>query len=171
LTDLGEVAGGSGASLTLGTLTYSLGPDTTKLFSGDYTPLIPGNEFAISGVENLDIQSSSGVFSLGFDFFEPTTPASTFSATLFNNSTNLGSVTFSVPIDVLSFVGIWGDSEFNRVEIRETVGSGANQLFGQFYTGTSAPLVATPVPPALVLFGSALAGLAALRKKKRSSES
>ena len=32
-------------------------------------------------------------------------------------------------------MGVWSDSFFNRIEIRETIGGNGNEFFGQFYQG------------------------------------
>ena len=41
---------------------------------------------------------------------------------------------------MVSFVGVWSDTAFNRVEIRETVGGLDDDYFGEFFSG------ATPIP-------------------------
>ncbi len=68
-----------GVSHTIGDVTFSVGPTATELFIGtlghpsvtDWTMFLPGNDIAISGVENLNVALASEIFSFGFDFVEP----------------------------------------------------------------------------------------------------
>ena len=179
LPDLGLIPGGSGASQTAGSVTFSIAPPSSALFIGtaglsgiinnDWTLRLPGPDIAISDVENLNVDLVSPVFSLGFDFVEPEYDPqyapfvdSTFTVTLKNNGVTVDSFTFNAwPHDTAVFVGVWGDTAFNRVEIRETIGGIDDEYYGQFYTGT-API---PEPTTLLLLGSGLFGLAGLRKK------
>jgi hypothetical protein len=129
----------------------------------DWTPLLPGHDIAIDDTEMLDVSFSSA-FSLGFDFAEPSGGIdSTFSITLLNGVSPVGSFTFDAPDDVGAFVGVWSDASFNRAQIRETVGGSDDEFFGHFYTGT-APL---PEPSifALGIFG-AITALGFSRRRK-----
>jgi hypothetical protein len=129
----------------------------------DWTPLLPGHDIAIDDTEMLDV-SFSPAFSLGFDFAEPSGGIdSTFSITLLNGVSPVGSFTFDAPDDVGAFVGVWSDASFNRAQIRETVGGSDDEFFGHFYTGT-APL---PEPSifALGIFG-AITALGFSRRRK-----
>lgn len=70
--------------------------------------------------------------------------------------TSLGKVrlfNFNAPNNTASFVGVWSDIAFNKVQIRETSGGIDNEYFGRFYTVQ----VAAPVPePAKYLAGAML---------------
>jgi hypothetical protein len=144
----------------------------------DWTTLLAGNEIAINGVENLDVAFNAPVYSAGFDFAEPAGSTSspwaidvgglymdsTFTVTLKNNTTTVGAFIFNAPDEVASFVGVWSDVAFNRMEIRETTGDTEDEYFGQFYTGGVAMPVPEPETYALMLAGLGLVGFAARRR-------
>ena len=177
---------------TLGNLTFTLGPGATQLFfgtaggipgvPGDWSSLIPGNDIAISGVENLNIDLAETMVALGFQFHEPginnsrgtdgcfvaPTPCtdSTFQVSLFDGATPVGATTFNAPDDVLSFFGVLTDGSmaFNRVEILELNDTIDDEFFGQFYT-SRLPSVDAPEPTTLLLMGLGLAGLGFARRR------
>ena len=66
-----------GGSTTVNGVTFTMGPAATQLYigtgvaGGDWTPLIGGNDIALSSPEDLDVDFGSSVFSAGFDFVEP----------------------------------------------------------------------------------------------------
>jgi hypothetical protein len=178
LLNLGAVPPASG---TVGTVTFSsVAPSGTLyigpagLVPGDdwYGPLI-GNDIAISGSENLDAVFAGPVYSFGFVFAEPnsTMPSwggspvdSTFTVTLRNGATFVDSFIFNAPDDLVSFVGAWSDTAFDRVEIRETTGGIDDEYFGEFFTGTTP----VPVPAAVWLLGSALVGLIGISRRRNA---
>lgn len=162
-----------GPALTVGELTFS-SPTGRLLHFTEWTPLIDGYELAIEDVENLDIDAASPIYSLGFDFVERIyhrpyglpineTDDSEFEVTLYSGGTFVDSFSYNAPNDVLAFVGVWSDSAFDGVEIRETFGGIGDEYFGQFYTGT----VPIPEPSTLLLLGSASLFGAAFRKRFR----
>jgi hypothetical protein len=169
LPDLGLV----GSTYTLGTVTFSAAPPATVLFIGasgtraapDWTNVSPGNDIAISGVENLNVDFSTPVSSAGFDFVEPSDECyapcfdSNFNVTLKNGGVVLDSFTFNAPDDVLAFVGVSSSTVFDRMEIVDTTGTIDDEFFGEFYS-------AVPLPAAVWLFGSGLIGLFGLAKRK-----
>jgi hypothetical protein len=115
-----------------------------ELFPGrNWTNLLPGNDLAVNGVENLNIDLPSFTNVFGFDFAEPTYNVgdrfidSTFEMTLFNTGAAIGTFQFAPPNNVASFVGVTSDRTFNRVEIREIVGGAEDEFYGRFYTGNS----------------------------------
>lgn len=175
LPNLGLIPSGS---QVVGAVTFSIAPPSSALFigasgrpdviGGDWTSINPGNDIAISDVENLNVDLASPVYALGFDFVEPTDFTcyagcydSTFAVTLKNGIAEVGSFTFNAPDSTLAFVGVWTDTLFNRVEIRDTTSTIDDEFFGEFYTGTTP----VPEPATLLLLGSGLAGLAVLRKR------
>ena len=158
LPNLGKIVGDAAASQTVGTVTFTITPPSSELYVGaagvnpvpglDWTAINPGPDIAISDIENLNADLSSPVFSLGFDFVEPTTGFgcnnttcvdSTFSVTLKNCPTTVDSFQFNAPNDVLAFVGVQSDTAFDRVEIREITGNNDDEYFGEFYTSESLP--------------------------------
>ena len=175
LPNLGLIPGGSAARQTVGDLTFSIEilPSSNELFIGSagepalggqpWTSRLPGNHIAISGLENLNVDIASPVFSFGFDFVEPENDPfihapfidSTFGVILLNEGLSVASFTFNAPDDTAAFIGVWTSSPFQRVEIREIVGGAENEFFGQFYTG----ITPVPEPGTLILLGSGLAGL------------
>ncbi len=137
-----------GQSQTVGNLTYSttsqnliMGTAGTALDPEPWTTRLPGNQIAISGIENLDVDLSIPTYAIGFDFVEPENDPnvngdfvdSTFTVTLLRGSTFIDSFTFNAPNDVAAFAGYWADGAFDRIEIRETIGGNENEFFGQFY--------------------------------------
>ena len=158
LPSLGDVNG----SVTLGSVTISLGPFATRLLvggvgwvsGGDWTALNPGNDIAVSEVESINVDFASQVFSAGFDFVEPNDSTcratcfdSTFDVTLKNAGAIVDSFSFNAPDNVLAFIGVWSDMSFDRMEIVDATATIDNEYYGQFYSGTS-PLP-VPVPAAI----------------------
>jgi hypothetical protein len=172
-----------GTGFTLGDLTFS-SVDGYTMWVKDLTSHLDGNEFAISGLENLnaDINLSGEVHAFGFEFVEPhydpylysltsnsSTPGyftdSTFTVTLLSGAASVHSFTFNAPNDQAAFVGVWtsADLGFDRVEIRESVGGIYNEFFGDFYVGTQ------PVPlPGAVLLGMLGLSVAGVKLRKRA---
>lgn len=129
------------------------------------TDRLAGPDLAISGTEDFDGNVTLGAdrYAFGFGIFESTNPAlagcnapcvqSTFSIRLFNNGSPLASPFLLSPADdVALFWGIQTDFAFDSVEIRETAGGIDNEIFGTFYTGTTA----VPEPGTLLLLGLGL---------------
>jgi hypothetical protein len=165
------------APLTVGAYTISLGPGASNLIVGSiqeafhpapWTSRIAGNQIALSGVEDLNVQFSSSVFAFGFEMVEPENDPnvfapfvdSLFTVSLFSANTNVGSFTVSPPNDAAVFVGVWSDIAFDRIEIRETVGASENEFFGQLYSG-SVPL---PEPGATLLLLASVGGFLVWRR-------
>jgi hypothetical protein len=156
LPNLGKIPGGPDGTATVGRITFSIAPpsanfsigagDNPNVRNGDFTLLTPGHDIGLGGVENLNIAVDGPVFALGFDFVEPgrpdcyTTPCSdsTFTVTLKDGEATVGTFTFNAPNDVLAFVGVWSDTPFRRVEIRDTTATIDNEYFGEVFTGTRA---------------------------------
>lgn len=145
----------------------------------DWTTRYAGNELAINYSEHLNVSFNAPVYSAGFDFIEPgaldaQSPYandalylyvdSVFTVTLKNDNATVGSFTFNAPDNVASFIGVWSDSAFNRMEIRETTGGVEDEYFGQFYAGNSALPVPEPETYAMLLAGLVLLGFAARRR-------
>lgn len=118
--------------------------------TGDWTIFNPGNDMAISGIENLDAEfvGAAPVYAAGFDFVEPTRNKdcfatcfeSTFEITVYSGATSLGTFSWQPPNDTLAFWGVWTDVPITKLSVREVVGNIDDEFFGEFYTST------TPVP-------------------------
>lgn len=168
-------------SITLGSVTIQ----APRFGISDWDPNLPGAEIAISAGagsagggfwnEGIDVFFAAPVFSAGFDFLEPDYDDtnvglgcntdcvdSTFEITLLSGATELATFTFLPTDGVASFFGVWSDTAFDGLRIRETIGTNDNEYYGRFYTG-SAALV--PVPGAVWLFGSALVGMLGFRRR------
>lgn len=181
---------------TLGNLTFNLGPEATALFfgtsgqsppaPGDWSSLIPGNDIAVSGVENLNIDLAVRMVAFGFQIHEPAAnnqrvtdgcfvapdpcTDSTFQVSLFDGATLLGAPTFNAPDDVLSFFGVFTDASmaFNRIEILETNNTIDDEFFGQFYT-RRLPTANAPEPSTLALLSFGIFGVAYARRRRLQS--
>jgi hypothetical protein len=145
----------------------------------DVSGRLPGSELSVSfgaegaAKEDLNLLPAGPVFSLGFDFVEPQFDPqvnapfvdSTFTVTVRAGATSLFSFTFNAPNDAASFVGVWGDQPFDRVEIRETTGDDENEFYGRVYTGSAS--AAVPEPTACVLLSTGLIALLGARRAAR----
>lgn len=134
---------GSQASIVSGDLTVTLGPSATGLSFNVQSSLLPGNELAVSGVENINVDlAGPPVFSLGFQFIDPTDgPNSSFDVSLISGGMGgvvVDTFNFEAPKDVAHFVGFVSDTAFDRIEVREVGGNGQNELYGLFFTGLAA---------------------------------
>lgn len=126
-------------------------PSSINLELFEWSPRLTGPELAINDVENLNVDLTGPAYSFGFDFVEPERDPvfapffdSKFVMTLKNGGATVAAIPFEAPNDVLWFIGVWSDTPFTRVEIREVVGNTDNEYFGRFYTGgTPAPASAT----------------------------
>jgi hypothetical protein len=137
-----------GQSQTVDTLTYStpssqmfMGTLGTPVAPDPWTVRIPGNQIALSGTEDLNVDLVHPTYAIGFDFVEPENDPnvnadfvdSTFTVTLYSGAVMVDSFSFNAPNDAAAFVGYWADSAFDRIEIRETTGATENEFYGQFY--------------------------------------
>lgn len=181
----------SSSSAVVGSLSFTSATSGTTTHFLDWTSIISGNELAFGGVENFNIDISGGAYSLGFDAYEPTSSThhyngcnvspcvdSTFAFALYSGSTLLDQFSFNLLDNALDFVGVHSDVMFNRVEIREIIGTNDNEFFGNFLIGqaalstsgssnTSQP-VSAPATMGLLLLG--VAGLAFWGKKSKSAD-
>jgi len=171
---------GSTVEFSIGSLNFkNAGGGSTLNASLNWsTKISEAFDLAINGPENFDVDSTTPLYSFGFDFHEPTAPRppafpdtcnlptcvdSTFQLRLLSGMTTVALYEFTRPKDSLEFVGIWTSDPFDRIEIRETVGTADNEFFGNFTIGTTP----APEPVSLALFGIGLTGLALARRKRR----
>jgi hypothetical protein len=175
LPNLGKV-GNVGSPKTQGSVTFTAVAPSIDLWFGqgggvDWTPLIPGNEIAIGERENLDARFTAPVFAAGFDFAEPTCASgcapSTFTITL-RDSANavVGAFSFAPKQDVEQFFGVWSNTAFSLMQIRETLPpDSSNEYFGQFYSSNSP----VPEPSVMAMICAAGLGIAGLLRRRGSS--
>ncbi len=170
------ITGGSLASLTVGSVTFSQVAANSLNFTIDWTTRIAGNQFAINGLEDLDVDFGGDVFSFGFDFVEPENDPfvnapfvdSTFEISLCDDGLCFETLQFSVANDIAAFVGVISALAFDQVLIREIIGGVENEFFGEFYTSNT-PVSEIPLPLAAPLFLMGLAGLSSVaRRRKRA---
>lgn len=161
---------------TSGSLTFALAGGASNFVIAEWTTRLPGKDLAISGTEEFNVTIDSGlVHSFGFDFVEPendpnvngTFAESTFTVTLLDGASSVGSFQFSRPNDSAEFVGVWADAgqAFDHVQVRETIGGVENEFFGQFYTGEAAPV---PEPCTLISLAALLVPVMRRRVARRS---
>jgi hypothetical protein len=176
-TGVGAIPQGLGP-FSLGPLSFQDQSGSSMAHDRNWSTLISENfDLAVSGVENYNVVSSSvSLFAFGFDFHEPSlsTPPgpqfpdtcnttcveSTFQITVLNGALVVGSHVFSMPNDVLTFVGVASTDPFNRIEIREIIGTNDNEFFGNFTVATTQRV---PEPSLLAILGIGLLGLAIRR--------
>lgn len=178
--------GGQGATGTVGPLTFTAGPGATNVFfgtaglstpiPGGWSSLLSGNDLAISGPENFELNVAGGAYALGFEIHEPTLDQNTtdgcfavcFDTELFVEWLRGGTVIASqtvFPIDNgLSFVGYTDAVAFDGVRVTDVTNTIDEEHFGNFQ------LAQTPVPvplPAtgMVLFGGLMAAFARRRAR------
>ena len=144
-------AGASGTSLSVGGVTFIT--DSGTLFFGDFSSRVPGNEMIISAAENFHVTLPSGVFSFGFDLYEPTFAGPSgcntgtcvddnFTIEVLSGATSLGSFAYNAPDDngagpvALGFFGVCSNVAFDRVVVRDITGNADNEMFANFLKGS-----------------------------------
>ncbi len=123
-------------------------PSGSSLNFNQWTSSFPGPDLAINGVENLNVAVNFAVASLGFDMEEDSAD-SAFSLKLFRNNVLIDTLEFETNSQT-QFIGVWSESTFDRVEIRETTGNGTNEFFGAFYGGINKNRDVSANVPALI---------------------
>ena len=169
-------SGGLVTTLSLDQLTITT---PSPSFSSDsYSVRLPGNVISVSGIEDLNIDFGSPVYSYGFDFHEPQLDFgtfappidSTFSVQLLEGGLPIGSFIYNAPDDTAAFVGVWSDTMFDRIEIREISGGIDNEFFGQSYSGSVALPESVPGPLPILIMPAALRLSRKLRTRINSSK-
>ncbi len=146
---------GTVGSAKLGSVNLGIGPGGDDLSIGafgagvepDGYELLPGNDIA-QGYENLLVEMDAPVHSFGLDFVQPDatlppwagTPVdSTFEMRLYAAGVPIGQVQFSsIPVDVVTFLGVCSDTTFDRVELVDVTDSpyvDDDEFYGEIYTG------------------------------------
>lgn len=168
----------TGMGLVLG------GADYSWFLPGfDWTTRNPGNDLAVTGMDNLLATFAAPVYSAGFDFVEPgaNDPESpyafgpgydyvnsTFAVILLSGSTTVGAFAFNPPDNTLSFAGVWSDTAFDGLRIVETIGGAGDEYYGQFYSGSTVMTSPVPEPSTWGMMGAGLAlvGFSVARKAR-----
>ncbi len=127
-------------------------------------PLLAGVEYLKNGDENFDLIFSTQRNAFAMNYVDQG-GLSTFSLNFFDGATNVGSTSFdTASINAAEFIGFISTTLFDRVEIRESNGSGGpNEVF-QFFSAESN--INLPEPGALVVFGLGLIGLGYARRRR-----
>ena len=184
-----DLGSGTPQPVTIGSITFSSPPPSSVAVGvaghgiPDWTSYLPGNEIAINDIEHLDIVSSTPVFAMGFEFVEPSIGGSTtdtcfvaectdstFAIMLMNGATTLDVFPFNAPDDQAAFLGVWAPYAFDRMVIREIIGSIDDEFWGQVYTQGRIPnptATEVPEPASLLMLGIGLAGGAYKSRKRR----
>ena len=113
-------------------ITFSTPAPSTLKFN-EWTNQFPGPDLAIAGRENLDVTWGFKAHSIGFDVIEDSAN-SVFTIKLLHGDELVEQITLEMNSQT-RFFGIWSDTGFNRMEIRETVGDNTEEYFGAFYGG------------------------------------
>ena len=177
IPDTGVQPGDTG---TVGNLTFSVdGTSTTELYFGlpgsEWSTLLPGNDIALSGPEDMTITSAMALTAIGFYIDEPTTPGggntdvcnapcfpTVFDVSFYLGGTFLENVSI-IPNGQLAYFGFELTSPFDRVEIFDVTSTIDNEFFGGFSIAKAPPAV--PLPAGLPLLLAGLGGLALLRRR------
>jgi len=170
--DVGESLISSGVTYTPISPAFRIG--TSAHPNMGFTP-----QLGLSGPEDMDVKFASA-FDFGFSIFQPTDESlcgavcveDTFTVTLFNGSSSVGSFTFNPADDVAEFHGYVSTVAFNRAAIRDLTGNIDNEFFGTFFTGESPSVPGTvPEPASMVLAATGLGGglLRRIRGRARRS--
>ena len=137
----------------------------------------PNPYVILNGVENFNavLLFTDAIYAFGMDVYEPqastdtfngcnvsTCVESTFEISFLSSGSTLDTVTFEPENEILDFFGYTSDTAFDRVEIRETVGTNDNEMFGNFVTSTTP----VPLPAGLPLLAAGLGAIALLRRRK-----
>lgn len=137
------------AQITVGDLTFAInnGSPDIALVLTEFSSLHSGNEIALSDWEALDVIAAFPVHALGSFFAEDTDAGScsglcpcndaTYAVRLMLGSATVAEFTFNAPDGVLSFVGVWSDLPFDRVEYRDLSQQCDNEYWGRFFIGTN----------------------------------
>jgi len=171
LPDVGKVGTGP---VTVGPLTFDSQSGDLFFGGGFGSTLIPGNDTAISGTEDLQIDINVNSTAFRFFLVEPTTNTgqidacnftcvqSTFMIEAFRGGASVGSESFDPIDDFANFVGIFDAAGIDRVLITETTGNADNEFFGSFAIAT----IPVPASLPLILGGFAVLGMVGRRRRK-----
>lgn len=180
---------GMTSSATVGSVTFQ----APSWLTVDWISALPGYEIGVSnGAGNtsvpsayyndgIDLNFATPVYAAGFEFYQPSAPGvylngcnvavcidSQFQVELKLGGTSVGVFAWTPSKDQVDFWGVASAQAFDRMEIRETVGTDDNEFYGQIYTSNLAP-VPEPASSALMLLGAAgLAGAQRLRAKRQA---
>lgn len=124
----------------VGGAVFSIGPNTQRQEFGDFSPDVAGNEYAITGPENFNVDLDLDSSAFGFVIDEGSQNlVSSFSVDLLKDGNSVGSFLFdTVQTDPL-FVGVSSDQAFNRVEIRELTDGDGDENFGILFATAAVP--------------------------------
>lgn len=106
---------------------------------GDFTAVLPDNEFVVSGVENVDIEFGTSVHSFGIWMHDGPDFDSSFEFRFISNGETVATLTEDPAVDVAFFLGAISSQAIDRIEIREVGTDDENDHFGVIYTNSSPP--------------------------------
>ena len=110
-----------------------------RVAGGDWTPLLPGPDIALTDPgKGLSISFAGPVFTAGFDFVEPQTGPNvgarftdaTFLLTLEREGVSLRQMAFNAPNDVAAFINVVSDVGFDKMVLRPLLDVVRTATFG-----------------------------------------
>ena len=122
------------------------------------------------GTDNLDMFFSSGISAVGFDFFNVWGPASPMTISLYENNSLIGSFDVQMQESGYYFFGATAfDGQVSRINVLHTGSHDDFEFIDNVTFGTSGNVSPVPVPATILLLGSGIAGLGAIRRKRNST--
>lgn len=175
-------------SFSAGDLNFTRSGSASNLVTANtadyWSTLIPGIDLAISSPEDVTITFGSAVTGFSFLLHEPSTATggnnppdpdtcntsscfdTTFNFKLLSGVTELASFSLNPTDDSAVFVGFSSLTAFDKVVIDDVTNTIDNEYFGDFKTGSIAPI---PLPATLPLLLASLGGLSLLVRRRAKS--
>ncbi len=127
---------------TSGDIRFDAGSGSSLNF-GAWTPVLPGNDLALNGAENLDVNyvGAATIYAIGIEFRdapagEPSggdAPSTWTITPRLNQVAVPGATTFTTPDANVNFIGFHSEVPIDELSITENSGANQNEFFGQVF--------------------------------------